>query len=59
MRERTFGIVDIRIGVVVEQYHRFVLRDDADGCYKFWELILQYPFITRQIDQLAGSKLNK
>ena len=40
MREGTLSIVNIRIRVVVEQNNRFVLRNDADGCYKFLELVL-------------------
>ena len=57
MRERTLSIVNIRIGVVVEQNHRFILRDDTDGRYKFLEFVLQHPFITGQVDQLARCKI--
>jgi len=40
MREGTLGIVNVGIGVVVEQYDRLVLGNNADGCYQLLELIL-------------------
>lgn len=35
MREGTLGIVNVGIGVVVEQYDRLVLGNNADGCDKY------------------------
>ena len=59
MRQRTLGIPYVWIRVVVEQYHRFILRDDTDGRYKFLEFVLQHPLVTGQVNQLAGSEVTQ
>lgn len=41
--EGTFGVVHIGIGVVVEQHHRLVLRNDTDGGDQLLELVFQPP----------------
>lgn len=59
MRERTLSIVRVRIGVVVKQNHWLILRYDTNRCYQLLELVLQHPFVTGQVDQLAGSEVAK
>ena len=59
MRERTLSIVRVRIGVVVKQNHWLILRYDTNRCYQFLEFVLQHPFVTGQVDQLAGSEVAK
>ena len=59
MRKRTLGIPWIRIGVVVEQYHRLVLRDDTNRCYQLLEFVLQHPLITGQVNLLTGSEITQ
>lgn len=54
MGEGFLGIVDVGVGVVVEQHNGFVLGDDANGCYEFLEFVLEHPFVAGQVDQLAG-----
>lgn len=57
VRERTLGVVRVRIGIVVEQHHGFVLRNDADGCYQLLQFVLQHPLVAGQVDQLARGKI--
>ena len=54
MREGTFGVVHIGVGVVVKQHNGLVLRDDADGGDQLLQLIVEHPLVARQVDLLAG-----
>ena len=59
MGKWTLGIPWIRIGVVVEQNHWLILRDDTNRCYQLLEFVLQHPLVTGQVNMLARSKVAK
>ena len=59
MRKRTLSIVNIRIRVVVKQNHRLILRDDTNRCYQLLQFVLQHPFVTGQVNLLAGSEITQ